>query len=307
MKPNFILLHCESCNHDMSSVSHIILVPVVNGERQSTKEYILNPETDNFEWIQSGITQDTVEASPTYAEKWGEIEAEITKYPIIVCSGDGYAMRALNNTLQRLHVGHAPLRYCNAKAIIRKMVDLLFYNFYCLCDMYAGDSIDEQHPLAIAERWCDLCLHYIENYDAETIDDLLSAEKINVGTSSNDEFIPSHIQKDYSKRTRPVFDTAAVEVRADRNNPFFAMAVVFTGKLESMTRAEARTKVITIGGEAPEGLTRDVDYLVVGTQDLRVVGQSGLSGKMKNAAKYREKGCPIEVISEQDFLEMINS
>ena len=80
--------------------------------------------------------------------------------------------------------------------------------------------------------------------------------------------------------------------------------VVFTGKMQ-MPRDEARKAVIRIGGFAPKGLTQDTDYLVVGVQDLRVVGESGLSSKMKTAQKYREKGLPIEVISEADFLEMI--
>jgi DNA polymerase-3 subunit epsilon len=305
MKPNLILLHCECCNQEFSAASHIILVPVINGERQPSKEYILNPQTNNFEWIQSGISQQTVEAAPTYAKKWGEIENILTQFPIIVSSSDGYAMRVLHNTLHRLHVAHAPLRYCNAKAIIRKMRDQLFYNFDILCDQFAGDIIDVQHPVEIAERWADLVLHDVESYEADTIDDLLSAERITVGSSTDDEFIPSLTKSQHSHNVK--FDTDAVEVHADSNNPFFGMSVVFTGKLEGMTRAEARTKVITIGGEAPERLTQDVNYLVVGTQDLRVVGQSGLSGKMKTAAKYREKGCPIEVITEQDFVEMINS
>jgi len=36
-------------------------------------------------------------------------------------------------------------------------------------------------------------------------------------------------------------------------------------------------------------------------------GGKGLSGKMKTAAKYKEKGCDIEIIDEQDFLEMLNA
>lgn len=35
-----------------------------------------------------------------------------------------------------------------------------------------------------------------------------------------------------------------------------------------------------------------------------IVGEKGLSGKMKNAAKFKEKGSSIEVIDEQDFIGM---
>ena len=74
-----------------------------------------------------------------------------------------------------------------------------------------------------------------------------------------------------------------------------------------MPRADARRAVVAVGGQAPERVTKDLDYLVVGTQDLRVVGESGLSGKMKLAAHFNEKGSEIEVITEQDFMEMLNS
>lgn len=67
----------------------------------------------------------------------------------------------------------------------------------------------------------------------------------------------------------------------------------------------AREAVVKVGGFAPSSLNSSTDFLVVGNQDLRVVGEKGLSGKMKKAAEMRSKGLPIEVINEFDFLEML--
>lgn len=75
--------------------------------------------------------------------------------------------------------------------------------------------------------------------------------------------------------------------------------------MESFTRDEARRMVHKIGGTTKDNVTKDTNYLVVGAQDLRVVGESGLSGKMKKAQKFLEAGDPIEIIDEKDFIEMM--
>jgi DNA polymerase-3 subunit epsilon len=50
------------------------------------------------------------------------------------------------------------------------------------------------------------------------------------------------------------------------------------------------------GGKTP-------DFLVVGQQDYRTVGDSGMSSKQRKAVDMVNKGLPIEIISEEDFLK----
>ena len=120
------------------------------------------------------------------------------------------------------------------------------------------------------------------------------------------EFVPARtVKKSHGSENK--LDVDSIKVFKNEAHPLYGKKVVFTGKLECLTRNEARTSVIQIGGEAPETLTKDTDFLVVGVQDLRVVGEKGLSGKMKKAAQYREKGQDIEIIDEKDFLEMMKT
>ena len=135
--------------------------------------------------------------------------------------------------------------------------------------------------------------------------EFLDKNKIEPGLLSTKEFKPSICLRDYSKRKEHKFDPSDIVVEADPEHLLFGMNVVFTGKLESLKRDDARSLVIKVGGNAPDRLTTETDYLVVGVQDLRVVGEKGLSGKMKSAAKYKEKGFPIEIIDEKDFLDMM--
>ena len=70
-----------------------------------------------------------------------------------------------------------------------------------------------------------------------------------------------------------------------------------------MTRNEAHQIIVTIGGTPGDSVRKDTDFLVVGQQDYRIVGDSGMSSKQRKAIDMVNKGHSIEVISEEDFLK----
>lgn len=304
MKPAFILFHVESVNEWQNAVCHLVLIPVVDGIRQNPREFFFNPQAP-FLFVMSGLTETEVLSFPNFQEIWPEVQTELDKFDIAVCTAEGYSARTLCATLQRLDVPLTPMQYCNAKAICRRTMNEVSYSLDFLSQVIYNDSISDYDPVAIAARWCDLVLLGLADQESTTLFQFLTSNKIRPGLLSTNEFSPSICLRDYSKRTKPAFDPSVIEVDADPSHPLCGMSVVFTGKMESLKRDEARTLVVKAGGIAPERLTTDTDYLVVGVQDLRVVGEKGLSGKMKSAAKFKEKGFPIEIIDERDFLDLL--
>jgi DNA polymerase-3 subunit epsilon len=57
-------------------------------------------------------------------------------------------------------------------------------------------------------------------------------------------------------------------------------------------------------GIPAKDVTDRTQVLVVGQQDYRVVGESGLSNKQKKAMAKLDKGQEIEILSEAEFLQM---
>lgn len=305
MKPTFLLFHVESVNDNSDAVCHVILIPVVDGVRQEAREYFFNPEAP-FLCVMSGITRADVASFPKYSELWPTVQAEFDKFDMAVCTAEGYSARALSATLHRLNIQSVSKTFCNAKAICRRTMDEVSYSLDFLSYTRFNDSVPYDDPKAIAERWCELALLGLNGSDEPSLALFLKENRIAPGELSPNQFKQSLCIKDYTKRrTQHTFDPSSVTVEADPTHPLYGMNVVFTGKLESLKRDDARALVVKIGGIAPERLTTETDYLVVGVQDLRIVGEKGLSGKMKSAAKYKEKGFPIEVIDEQDFLDMM--
>lgn len=304
MKPTFLLFHAENVNENQNSICHLIFIPVVDGQQQEPRELFFNPEAP-FDFVQSGLTADQVESFAPYSLQWPRVQAIFDNYDMAVCTAEGYSAHALYGTLTRLGINFSPIRYCNAKAICRRSMNEVSYSLDYLSYVKFNDSIPSSDPVSIARRWCELALMGLSGREEPSLTEFLKANKITVGALSPEGFTPSLCLKDYSKRRVHKFDPSAVNVDADPEHPLFGMNVVFTGKLESLKRNEARALVVKVGGSAPDNLTTDTDYLVVGVQDLRIVGEKGLSGKMKSAAKYKEKGFPIEIIDEHDFLDMM--
>ena len=79
------------------------------------------------------------------------------------------------------------------------------------------------------------------------------------------------------------------------------MSFVFTGKMTSLAREAAEKIVKDLGGKALGSVSAALTYLVVG--DGKKAGAQ--STKEKTAAKLIAAGAPLLVISESDFLAMV--
>lgn len=78
---------------------------------------------------------------------------------------------------------------------------------------------------------------------------------------------------------------------------------LFTGKLAAMTRGEAEKKVLAHGGEMAAGVSRDLDFLVIGSEGYR---NQEKGSKWIKAEGLIRKGADLKIISEEEFLKKIN-
>ena len=94
---------------------------------------------------------------------------------------------------------------------------------------------------------------------------------------------------------------------ADPTHPLFGKTVCFTGALLAMLRREAAEIVVSLGADFVDNMSKKVDYLVIGDGDFVAFADGQRTGKMDKALKIREKGAPLEIISERDFFELVGS
>lgn len=88
--------------------------------------------------------------------------------------------------------------------------------------------------------------------------------------------------------------------------PLEGQLVVFTGRLEMNTRAEALALVEQLGGVSQKGITRSTTMVVTGEFDPATLRPgTSLSSKLQKAREMAEAGVSIEILSEVEFLDRV--
>jgi DNA polymerase-3 subunit epsilon len=92
---------------------------------------------------------------------------------------------------------------------------------------------------------------------------------------------------------------------AEPGHPLYGQTVVFTGQL-SMARPEAKVRSAEVGARPESRVTARTTVLVVGDGFVASDLRSGrLTGKARRVLELHERGQPIEVLSEGEFLQMV--
>ncbi len=140
-----------------------------------------------------------------------------------------------------------------------------------------------------------------ELVELHTIGEVI-AETVTTGLEEESELIDDlldHLEVEFPEDGD---DTPEIE-----DSPLFDRAVLFTGKMESMTRSEAKEKVQKRGGRCPSSVIRALDYLVIGDADLEKFHQGWRTNKLKKAERYNDDGSNIRIIGESEFLELLEA
>lgn len=77
----------------------------------------------------------------------------------------------------------------------------------------------------------------------------------------------------------------------------------FTGKFNSGTRDWCSAQVEARGGRSVSGITRKLDYLVIGELGSRDWMHSSHGRKIEKAVSYRDEGASLRIINEQHWFE----
>lgn len=99
--------------------------------------------------------------------------------------------------------------------------------------------------------------------------------------------------------TKPTVDNI------DESNPFFGSSICFTGTLNGMTRREAVQHAVNLGAEPQKGVTKKLDYLVVGSFEFNASLSGNKSSKMKKAESYIKEGTGLQIVSDSFFLSCL--
>ena len=114
-------------------------------------------------------------------------------------------------------------------------------------------------------------------------------------------FLPADFAPQSGGDLAPAADADDGEVDVDLDGASF----VFTGKLATMTRAEAKKKVTDAGGTNSGTVGKKLDYLVIGDEGSPLYGEGRKGSKQLKGEQLMEEGAPLRIMSETAFLQML--
>ena len=100
-------------------------------------------------------------------------------------------------------------------------------------------------------------------------------------------------------------DIQAATNSFDPEHPLYQRTVVFTGALRRMSRADAMQLVVNCGGLCSNGVTKNTNFLVIGTSDYISAAEGRKTSKMIKVEQLRAKGYDICTISEDSFFDYV--
>ncbi|MDR3227564.1 MAG: hypothetical protein LBT56_07835 [Prevotellaceae bacterium] len=302
---NFITIDFETATSERHSPCEIGLTFVDNGKITQTKSWLIKPINNEFDYFNTlihGIKPDDVANEPEFNKLWIEIKPLIENQ-FLIAHNAGFDMSVLRKTLELYQIPFPTFNYSCSYIFSKKVWQgLPAYDLATLCKI---NNIDFRHHRAgdDSRATAELCIKAFKISEVSSIDDFPDKLKTTIGQIYDGGYKPSLTKRFYNPKdlTKIIGDPA-------KHNPdsiFYGQTVVFTGTLSSMLRIEAQRLIADIGGINANNVTKDTDFLIVGYQDYKIVGDDGMSSKQEKAIKLIEKGSNLEILSEEDFLKNI--
>lgn len=314
---DFIAIDFETANQYRDSACQIGITTVKEGKIQEVKSWLINPETffDDFNVRLHGISKKTVANQPTFAELWPSIAPYFGNEEIInivFAHNANFDINVLLNMLIRYNLPIPSGTFgCSLAVSRRTWPGEASYSLSSMCQKLG--IIPGNHDGGEDSRACaEIVLLAAKKKGVDFNKRVLSEEEITeienklqifFGGFDNNGYLSSVCQR-LSKADR-IKNIIGDQSKNNTESIFYQKNVVFTGTLSAMKRAEAQQIVADIGGFNQNGVNRETNFLVVGQQDFRIVGEDGMSSKQEKAIKLIERGIDLEILSEDEFLRSI--
>lgn len=296
---DYIVLDLETTGlePEFDEIIEIGAIKIRNNEEIGSFNSLIKPKTEIDEFIVklTGITNDMVKDSPYIEDVIGNLVDFI---------GDSLVIG--HNVNFDINFIYDAIETVLEKPFSNNFVDLLRISRKLSPDF-------ENHKLkTLAENWqVDYSQAHRAMKDCYITDELYKKYKDLVYEKYTDKETFVNLFKRENSKSHKNFDLRELvsENGDDTSNykdDFIGKIFVFTGALEKMLRKDAAQIVVNLGGKCENGVTKNTNYLVLGTYDYADRIKNGKSKKLLKAEELILSGYDLTIMSETTFYEMIS-
>lgn len=308
---NYIVLDIETTgfSYDNDRIIEIAAIAYKYGNKLSEFHSMINPGRLIPKDVVSltGISQENVDSAPTLEDIKDSFFQFIGDSPIVGHNALAFDIPFLSKQfsapIENLVIDTLPMS--------RKAFDLLpHHNLSYLNTVLELESAGSHRALNDVETTNKLlwaCL--APRRYASHVHDAFLQHRLSGGRSAH----KSRKLSENPKKSMPKTAFEKVSIKSispscpcdDSSSPLCGKSVVFTGSL-SISREDAMQMAVDAGAILKTTVSSKTGYLVVGKQDITIVGMDGMSSKEEKAHELNNSGkARIQIIDEQEFLQLI--
>ncbi len=308
-----IVIDFETANSENSSACSLGMV-FIEGINITDEKYFLIQPPENYVSSDNtkihGITADDLKDSPSFDLVWKQISHYFNGDFILAAHNAYFDMNVLINCLLHYEITVPSFAYFDSIPYSNVAVDrsLVGSSLKDRANHFGINLLNAHNALDDARATAELIIKCTKKFNYPTTEMYLLRNRVDTK-----EFADIKVTGKFIKRKKNNFKKKEVNISVpeniifDETHPFFQKNIVFTGDLKSLERNDAAQLVVNAGGIIKSGVSSKTHYLVVGVQDEKLVGAKGVSTKEIKAAELIEKGVPIMILDEVEFINLLSN
>lgn len=305
---DFCTIDFETANNAMNSACSVGIAAVIEGEIVKKEYFLIKPPTNHFRHENTeinGISLEDVKDAKTFDEIFPEILKYIAYSRFVIAHNAQFDMTVIHECAKHYEISVPDFEYLDSINLTSKVSSC--GNSLTDCCNYFNVSLDNHHnALSDALATAEIIISALRLSGHPTIDEYIDSYS-GIRVKLYSELKPTRTMvsgKGFNGRVK-VSEVAAETDNFDTTHPFYGKSFVLTGDLKSLDRKSAMQAIVNIGGVMKSGVSKKTDYLIVGQQDKKIVGEDGLSTKEEKAYALIEQGCDIKILKEDEFLSLL--
>ncbi len=330
---SYVAIDFETATRNYNSACSIGLVEFCKdgalNKYDVTAEHYYLIQPPNNEYNQDNINihkitpSDTIN-TPTFDVVWQQIKHFFNGDYIIIAQNANFDMSVLKACLQHYNLEtYLPFTYWDSITIATYIVPHDVKKGLASLTAYFELSLSQHHNALCDARACaEICIICFEKMNTDSyyvkkdgtfkhyILKKLNADFLKLELKQKTNLNRRKPQQQHS-RTNPFSKYQTTKptdftpnANADVDNMFYSKNVVVTGDIKGFSRDELFTYISKQGGIVKGSVTKSTDILIIGTQDLNLVGHGGVSNKEKKVRALNDGGMSIEILEENKFLDI---
>lgn len=281
----FVAVDVETANSRRASICQIGLVVYENRKIVDEWTTLINPE-DEFNVINvgiHGIGRKAVQSAPTLPEVFAEVQRRMAG--ACVASYGDFDRSAFSQAATRYTLPALEGNWLDLQHVVKRAWPAEFAT--------GGWALKK----VCAQLGIDLSNHHDALADARAAGHVFVKAQETTNTWARDWFGVDSAAIPGDSKVRPEKIAAPVPNSA---GPLAGTRIVFTGEL-SLPRGVAEAKAASLGCQCTSSVSKKTDIVVVGDQDLSLVGADGMSTKQRKAAQLKAAGAQIKIMDATEF------